>query len=106
MGLLKTKGALGIIIYREDGDIFHCLICRLVLEDTFYLQIGCSVACIAWRESVWAFEMDSLHLNNAAELINIILNVDRVLNIHNSAMKAFALNAAIIMDVICMLAIC
>ncbi|KAB1213575.1 hypothetical protein CJ030_MR5G010506 [Morella rubra] len=97
-GALKNKGALARVLGREEEESFLCSFCRQAPEDSIHLLVRCSVACIAWRESPWAFPMDALNLGSTEALIGTVLNVDRVLNISKGQLHAFALNAAIIFD--------
>lgn len=99
-GALKTKGSLGRILHREDEDVFYCPLCRQATKDTFHLFIYCSVASIAWRESLWAVQMDSILFSTLVELIKTIFQVDFAFNMKERNLRAFLLNAAIMMDVI------
>lgn len=99
-GTLKTKGALGKCLNREDEPEFLCPLFHLKTKDSIHLLLRCLVACMAWRESNWAVCLDLLPLANVVELIDLILNVDSMLSIKKDDLSAFTLNAAIVMDVL------
>lgn len=60
----------------------------------------CRFADSAWRESLWAISLSRIPLVSPAELIDTILNADMVLGLDKKYLRAFALNAAIVFDVL------
>lgn len=68
VGALKSRGALGRILQRENEEQFQCPLCRSAPEDTLHLLVNCNVATKIWRESPWAIRMDCIPFASAAEL--------------------------------------
>lgn len=60
----------------------------------------CRFVDSAWRESLWAISLSRIPLVSPAELIDTILNADMVLGLDKKYLRAFALNAAIVFDVL------
>lgn len=98
-GALKTRGALGRIFHCKDEDSFLCPFCNCAPEDPVHLLVCCSIAVIAWRESPWSSPMDFIFFDGdgAANLIRAVLHADSVFHIHRRSLRAFALNAAVVM---------
>lgn len=62
-----------------------------------HLLVQCSVAVKAWRESPWEIQLNLFPVVSTAELVSLILNADSTLNIGRDEVKAFVLNAAIVL---------
>lgn len=66
---LKTRGALGKRLNKEEDDEFLCPLCKQATEDTLHLILKCLVACVVWRESNWAIRWEALPMANLVELV-------------------------------------
>lgn len=97
-GAMRTMGALGRILHTEFEEGFLCLLCGQMPEDAIHLFVHCSVANIAWRESPGAVQIDMLSLDSTATLISTVLHADSVLHLDKDNLKAFALNATVVLD--------
>lgn len=97
-GALKTKGGLGRILHCEDSEEFLCPLCRNGVEDTIHLIAFCDGAGQAWRGSMWLIQWERIPCSSPSELVSFIINVDRMLNLEKKFVRAFILNAAIMMD--------
>lgn len=97
---MKARGLLGGIFHMEDAESFLCPFCHQATEDSLHLFFRCSMACVVWRTFAWPVHMDSILLSNAAEMVGFLLNVGNDLNLDSSWVRAFVLNASIVLNVI------
>lgn len=48
VGALKTRGALGKILWQEIEEQFLCPLCKFAPEDSLHLLVFCNVATKVW----------------------------------------------------------